>query len=164
MHFLFSSNHLSFDHSHQSPWLRTLGFQISIITRWLRFRELSGIGYRDSFAWSKCQCAFVPPVYIVWSLSGVFHTISPSRAIAALTPCRCLSVCYHFTQAYVATVVTDMSARDWWISMNTYSASIQLFYVPFLFSPLTAVGVASFFFRCCINSASNGGLFHLHFR
>jgi len=41
------------------------------------------------------------------------------------------------------------------ISMNTYSASIQLFYVPFLFSQLTAVGVASFFFRCCINSASN---------
>jgi hypothetical protein len=48
-----------------------------------------------------------------FSPSGVFHATSPSRAIPTLTPCCCSGVCYPFTQAYVAIVVTDMTARDW---------------------------------------------------
>ena len=160
MHFLFSSNHLSFDHSHQSPWLRTLGFQTSIITRWLRFRELSGIGYRDSFAWSKdfkiSVCLSFRPICLhrlvpFWCFSYHLPLACHCR-IDPMPPFECL---LSFYPGVCGNRGNGHEREGLVISMNTYSASIQLCYVPFLFSPLTAVGVASFFFRCCINSASN---------
>lgn len=108
--FLFSSYHLSFDHSHPPAWFRIHFLRLQNLNRHAMalFRELAGAGYRNSFVWSKdlknLNLVSSYMFTLFWSPSGDFHTTSPWRAVPTLTPCCYLDVCYHFIQACVATL------------------------------------------------------------